>query len=160
MDEFVPVFIVAIALGMVCFIAWVILEIVRSRHRIRAASELQGKLIDRLNSADIGPFAMSESGARLMRAFSEQPAAADAAHVRILRALQSGLVLLTVGVSLFFYSSTRTLPLEGEDVVDFFATLCAAVGVGLLLAAGASYRLSRRLGLLKATDGSSASAVV
>ena len=160
MDELVPIFVVGFALGTTCFIAWVILEILRSRQRIRAASELQGKLIDRLGAADLGPFAMSESGARLLRAFSEQPASPDAAHVRILRALQSGLVLLAVGISLFFYSASRTLPLEGEDITDFFATLATALGVGLLLAAGASYRLSKRLGLLRATDGSSASTVV
>ena len=41
------------------------------------------------------------------------------------------------------------LPLEGEDVIAMFATLCSALGVGLLAASGASYRLSRRLGLLR-----------
>jgi hypothetical protein len=159
MAQLVPVFIVGFVFGTICFISWVILEIVRNRQRLQASTELQGKLIDRLGAGDIGAFVTSENGGRLLRALSEQPVGGDAAHARILRALQSGLVPLTVGISLFLYSSSRTLPLEGEDVVDFIATLATALGVGLLLAAGASYRLSRQLGLLTPGHESSIDAV-
>ena len=68
--------------------------------------------------------------------------------MRILRALQSGIVLLAVGAGLFVYLAIRTLPLEGEDAVAFFGTLSIALGVGLLAAAGASYRMTKRMGLL------------
>lgn len=147
MPSLIPIFIVGFVMGLLGWIAYVILEIVRTRQRIRATSELQGKLIDRLGAQDIGTFLTSDNGGRLLRALSEQPAG-DAAHVRILRAIQSGLVLLAVGVGLFVYAATRTLPLEGEDAVALFATLATALGVGLLGAAGASYRLSWRMGLL------------
>jgi ABC-type multidrug transport system fused ATPase/permease subunit len=155
MAQLVPVFIVAFVFGTICFISWVILEVVRNRQRLQASTELQGKLIDRLSAGDIGAFVTSENGGRLLRTLAEQPVGGDVAHARILRALQSGVVLLTVGISLFFYSGSRALPLEGEDVVDFIATIATALGVGQLLAAGASYRLSKRMGLLKPTDESS-----
>jgi ABC-type multidrug transport system fused ATPase/permease subunit len=147
MQFLVPIFIVGFVMGLLGWIAYVILEIVRTRHRIRATSELQAKLIDRLGAEDIGVFLTSDNGGRLLRALSEQPAG-DGAHVRILRALQSGVVLVAVGVGLFVYAGTRALPLEGEDVAALFATLATALGVGLLAAAGASYRLSMRMGLL------------
>ena len=146
MEFLIPIFITGFVFATISWIAYAVLEGLRSRQRIRAASELQGKLIERLGAQDIGVFLTSENGSKLLRALSEQPAG-DAAHVRILRAMQAGIVLLAVGVSLFVYMSVRPLPLEGEDAVAMFATLCTALGVGLLVAAAASYRLSRRLGL-------------
>lgn len=148
MDWLIAIVSVGSVFGCIAWIAYVILEILRSRHRIRATSELQGKLIDRLSGPDIGMFLTSENGSQLLRALAEQPAG-DGAHVRILRALQAGLVLLAVGISLFVYSSTRALPTDVEDGVAMFATLASALGVGLLLAAGASYYMSKRMGLLK-----------
>ena len=143
----IPIFITGFVFATISWIAYAILEAVRSRQRIRAVTELQGKLIDRLGGQDMALFLGGEHGGQLLRALSEQPAG-DAVHVRILRSLQAGIVLLMVGVSLFAYLRMRTLPLEGEDVVAMLATLSTALGVGLLGAAAASYRLSRRLGLL------------
>jgi hypothetical protein len=57
-------------------------------------------------------------------------------------------VLLALGLGLFLYIGVRTLSVEGEDVVAMIATVASALGVGLLVAAGASYRISRRMGLL------------
>jgi hypothetical protein len=147
MRDLVPIFIVGFVFAAISWIAYVILEILRSRQRIRATSELQGKLIDRLGAQDIGVFLASDNGAQLLRALSEQPPG-DLAHVRILRAMQGGLVLLALGIGLFVYPMMRSLPLEFEDGVALFATLGTALGVGLLLAAAASYVLSQRLGLL------------
>ena len=147
MDAVIPIFIVGFVMGLLGWIAYVVLDIVRTRHRIRATTELQAKLIDRLGAQDIGIFLTSDNGGRLLRALSEQPAR-DGAPVRILRALQSGVVLLSVGAGLFLYVETRTLPVEGEDAVALFATLAIALGIGLVAAAAASYRLSKQMGLL------------
>ena len=149
MGELIPIFGIVFTFGTTMYIAYVILEILRTRHRVRATSELQAKLIDRLGPQDIGAFLTSDNGNRLLKAFAEQ---GDSAPLRILRALQAGLVLLSVGVSLFIYSAVRALPLEAEDGIAFFATVGTALGVGLLAAAGASYVLSRRLGLLARAD--------
>ena len=147
MEFLVPIFIVGFVMGLIGWIAYVVLEILRTRHRVRATTELQGRLIDRLGAQDIGRFLTSESGSRLLRALSDRPAG-NGAHVRILRALQSGVVLLSVGVGLFIYMSTRPLTSEAADAVALFATLTTALGIGLLVAAAASYRMSTRMGLL------------
>jgi hypothetical protein len=148
MDELIPIVGIVFSFGVTGYIAYVIMEILRTRMRLRATTELQSKLIDRLGAQDMGMFLSSENGSQLLRTLAEHPSP-DAAHVRILRALQSGLVLLAVGLGLSAYGSMRALPLEAADTVIFFAVLAATLGIGLLAAAGASYLLSRRLGLLE-----------
>jgi hypothetical protein len=147
-DLLIPIFGIVFSIGLTGYIAYVILEILRTRMRVRATTELQSKLIDRLGAQDVGMFLNSESGAQMLRALAEHPGG-DAAPTRILRALQSGLVLLAVGLGLAAYSAMRRLSIEAADTVVFFAVVATALGIGLLAAAGASYMLSRRLGLLE-----------
>ena len=111
------------------------LELIRSRYRTRLTSEFQQKLLDRVGSTqELGAFLSSEGGIRILESLS--PARTEGGpHVRILRALQAGLVLLALGVGLFLYMAIRALPIEGEDVIAMIATVCSALGVGLLLAA-------------------------
>jgi hypothetical protein len=134
--------------GSGSYIAYVILAAIRSRQQTRLTSEFQQKLLDRIGSAqELGAFLSSEGGARILASLS--PARATGSpHTRILRALQTGLVLLALGAGLFLYIATRALPVEGEDVVAMIATVCTAIGTGLLVAAAASYHLSQRMGLL------------
>lgn len=134
--------------GSGAYIAYLIVEAIRLRNRTRLTSEFQAKLLDRVGSAqELGVFLNTEGGARLLASLS--PTRLDGGpYQRILRALQAGLVLLALGVGLFVYISVRALPVEGEDVVAMIATVASALGLGLLMAAGASYQMSRRMGLL------------
>jgi hypothetical protein len=149
-----PVGVVIVAtLGIICtfacigYIAYVVLEAIRSRQRAQLTSEFQQKLLDRVGSTqELGSFLTSEGGARLLASLS--PGLGGGPHQRILRALQAGLVLLVLGLGLFAYTFSRALPIEGEDALAMFATVSTALGIGLLLAAGASYALSRKMGLL------------
>jgi hypothetical protein len=144
----VPIVALISVFGSTAYIAYVILAAVRSRQQTRLASEFQQKLLDRISSAqELGAFLSSEGGARILASLS--PArAAGTPQTRILRALQAGLVLLALGAGLFLYIALRPLPVEGEDAVAMIATISTALGVGLLGAAGASYRLSKHMGLL------------
>ena len=134
--------------GASAYIAYLIVEAMRARQRMRLTSEFQAKLLDRVGSAqELGAFLNSEGGARLLATMS--PSRLEGGpHQRILRALQTGVVLLALGVALFVYIGVRALPIAGEDVVAMIATVSCALGVGLLMAAGASYRVSTRMGLL------------
>ena len=146
--------------GSTAYIAYVVLEAIRSRQRTRLTSEFQQKLLDRISSAqELGTFLSSEGGARILASLSPARTAA-APHTRILRAVQAGLVLLALGGGLFLYILARALPVEGEDGVAMLATVTAAVGIGLLTAAAASYRLSERMGLLNRRSENTAPADV
>jgi hypothetical protein len=134
--------------GSTAYLAYVVLEAIKSRQRTRLTSEFQQKLLDRVGSAqELGAFLSSDAGAQMLKSLSP-PHVGGGPHQRILRALQAGFVLLALGVGLFLYILSRTLPLQGEDAIAMTATVATALGVGLLVAAGASYRMSRRMGLL------------
>lgn len=130
--------------------AWVIHVIVdglRRRQQIRVATEFHGKLLDRIGSArEFGEFLNSSGGEKFLGSLTIEREGAPAA--RILRALQWGLVFLMVGAGLFLLIGSRNLPVEAEEGMATFATLTASVGVGLLLSAGASFSVSKRLGLV------------
>jgi hypothetical protein len=58
--------------------------------------------------------------------------------------LQSGIVSLVVGLAVFVIARGKPY---GEGLL-IVATISAALGAGLLLAAALSYRLSKRMGML------------
>lgn len=135
------------AFGAIAWVIQVIVDGFRRRQQIRLTTEFHGKLLDRIGSArEFGEFLNTTGGAKFLDSLTIERA--GGAHVRILRALQSGLVLLMLGVGLFLLVGARNLPVEAEEGVATFATITTSLGVGLLLAAGASYIVSKRLGLV------------
>jgi hypothetical protein len=64
---------------------------------------------------------------------------------RILWSVQIGVVLLVTGVGLM-YVSTRTIE-EAREMFFILGCLSLAVGAGFSVSAGASYLISRKLGL-------------
>lgn len=63
MEFLIPIFITGFAFAFLAWVAYVILDILRTRQRVRATSELQAKLIDRLGAQDIG-VSYTETGDR------------------------------------------------------------------------------------------------
>ena len=146
-------------------IAWVIHVVVdgyRRRQQIRVTTEFHGKLLDRIGSAkEFGEFLNTTGGTKFLDSMTIEREGGGA-QVRILRAVQTGFVFLALGLGLFVLIGTTNLGFEDfaderaaqgfrsdeEDGFAVMATICTSVGVGLLLSAGASYGLSKRLGLI------------
>lgn len=138
--------------GSTSFLAYVILAIFRARYQAKVVSEFQQKLLDRAGSAaDLAALLSTEGGARLLASLSP---GARTPHQRMLGAVQAGAALLAVGLGLFVFLFWRALPDGASDVAALAAVIATALGVGLLAAAYATYRLSRHLGLLD--DGGAA----
>lgn len=143
-------------------IAWVIYVIVdgfRRRQQLRLATDFHGKLLDRIGSArEFGEFLNTNGGVRFLDALTL--AREGGPSSRILRALQAGFVCLALGVGLFILVGSRNLTFEDfqaaqpgfqsdeADAIATAATIFTSLGFGLILSAGASYFVSRRLGLL------------
>ena len=132
-------------------IAWVIYIIVdgyRRRQQARMAAEFHSKLLERIGSArEFGEFLNTTGGTKFLDSLTIERESGP--HVRILRAVQTGLVLLSLGVGLFMVGWwSPWLPLEGHNVLNIFGAIAASLGVGLLLSAAASFGLSKRLGLI------------
>jgi len=129
-----------------CWAVFVIVDGFRRRQQVRVSAEFQTRLLDRIGSArEFGEFLATESGARFLDAISVDR---NVTPTGILRALQSGTVSLSLGVAMFVLGRGKSYQ-EGLWIV---ATICAALGIGLLLASALSYLLSKRLGLLDRTS--------
>ena len=139
------------AFAMIVSIIYVIVDSFRRRQQLRMIAEFHSKLLDRVGSAtEFGEFLNTDGGSRFLDSLSTERATGGA-HVRILRAAQAGLVALMLGLGLFGYVTALGSGLASDTAegLSLFATIALSIGVGLLLAATVSYRLSMRLGLLE-----------
>lgn len=91
---------------------------------------------------DLIAYAGTETGRDFLRSLSlEQRSPYD----RIIGAVQAGIVSFFFGAALLFLRSR--VP-GGEQVLLVFGTIFATLGIGFVLAAAASYSLSKSFGLL------------
>jgi hypothetical protein len=131
-------------LGSIVVTGWMVFVIVdgfRRRQQLRLSAELQTRLLERIGSArEFGEFLGTERGARFLDAISTDR---NAAQTGILRVLQSGIVSLVMGLAIFVLARGRPY----EEGLLIVATVSAALGAGLLLAAALSYLLSKRMGM-------------
>ena len=130
------------------FIVYTIVDGYRRRQQTRAFTEFHSKLLDRIGSAkEFGEFFSSDAGKGFLTALSNSEAAAP--QLRILRSLQTGLVLLALGVGFFMLTSARNFDLEAVDGLLVTATAATAIGAGLVVSTAMSYILSKRMGLIE-----------
>lgn len=110
-------------------------------------AQLHLKLLERFGSGpELADFLNSEAGRRFLVSFAGDRR--SVAGRRILHAVQAGIGLVTLGAGLFTASW-----LAHEPPLGVAGALVLTFGIGFLLAAAASHRLSKRLGL--ETDGDS-----
>ncbi|QOY85327.1 hypothetical protein [Paludibaculum fermentans] len=110
----------------------------------RAQAEIFNKLMDKLGSgAEVLAYLQSEAGQRLMQgAPQEKPATFG----RILNSVQYGVVCTVIGIGVLFLQNI--VDKYSQRDVAVVGTLILTLGIGLLAAAGASYLLSKTLGLI------------
>ena len=103
--------------------------------------------MDRIGSArEFGEFLNTDGSGRFLDVISTEKG--GSAHTRILRAVQTGIVLTVLGVALFTFVKMVSLPYGVPENLLFLATVTTAIGAGLLISSFVSYRLSRKLGLI------------
>jgi len=142
-----PIIIVPSLFFMIGWVVYVIVDGLRRRQQTRVFTEFHSKLLDRIGSGrEFADFFSSEAGTRFLDSLSSSETGAP--QIRILRSMQSGVVLLALGVGLFVLTNQRTFSLEAMDGLVVMATVAAAVGAGLVVSTLMSYLLSKRLGLI------------
>lgn len=136
---------------MVCWIVYTVVDGARRWHQQRALGQFQAKLLDKIGSVnELGEFLNTEAGSRFLRGLTSDTAGP---HARILRAVQSGVVLAMLGLALYLYGwFTPSLRPDSINAVNVIATILFALGIGLLASAGLSYRLSKQMGLINGHD--------
>lgn len=155
MAYLVPIIIVPTVFLVTGWVVYVIVDGFRRRQQLRLATEFHAKLLDRIGSAkEFGEFLNTSGGAKFLDSLAIEREGGP--HIRILRALQAGLVLVALGVGLFLLIGSATLTFgvpaeferDAEDGLAVLATITTSIGTGLLLSAAASFGLSKRLGLI------------
>ena len=135
------------------FVVYVIVEGFRRRAQAKMVTDFHTRLLDRIGSAkEFGDFCASDAGRRFMDSLSSTEAGLP--QMRVLRSIQSGLVLLALGVGLFILLDQRTFSIEAADGLVVTATVTAAIGAGLVLSTLFTYVLSWRMGLLSPRSAS------
>ncbi|MEO6213313.1 MAG: hypothetical protein ABIP65_06765 [Vicinamibacterales bacterium] len=127
----------------------------RRWHRIsRVNAEVHNKILDRFASnEEMLAYIDSPAGRRFLEATPIAPASAAsprsvaAPFGRILWSVQVGILLMFLALGLYIISS-RVVE-EVQQLMLGLAVIGFCLGLGFVLSAGASYVLSRRLGLLQ-----------
>ena len=95
MKELIPILLGLGAFTMVGWVVHVIVDGYRRRQRLNVFTDFHGKLMDRMGSAkELGDFLQSEGGQQFLETLTVEK---DHPANRILRAVQTGLVLLCLG---------------------------------------------------------------
>lgn len=145
---------IVIPLGGMVLSGWIIYTIIagiQNWYQRRTQAMFQSKMLDKIGSvSELGTFLNTDAGIRFLRGLTSGIASPQ---IRILRGVQSGDVLASRGLGLYVYGwFSPAVPAEAINTTNAIATILFALGVGFLLAAALSYRLSKQMGLL-AADG-------
>jgi hypothetical protein len=119
---------------------------------IRARADLQTKLLDRLGSGrEVVEFCQTEGGKQFIEALSmgtvDSPASKGSPTERILGSIQKGIILTLLGLG-FLSLAWKYHRDDPGDVFMVIGVVGLSLGIGFLLSAGVSYRLSKSMGLL------------
>jgi hypothetical protein len=127
-------------------VGWVMYLVADSNKRqrkIKAQTELHGRLLDKFGSArEVVEFLQTPGGAQFVDSISsdrEEPTGG------ILRSTHRGIVLVIVSAGCLFLSWYYRF--SGENPLLVIGVILLCLGVGFLLSAAVSHRLSRILGL-------------
>ena len=112
-------------------------------------AELYSKMVDKFGtSQDLVSYLQTEAGQSFLKA-----APPERAHPfgRILNSVQVGVVLVALGLSLWFVRAS--VGPGGQEPLAVFGTIGLSLGIGLLVSGGASWFLSKQLGLINGNRG-------
>lgn len=133
----------------VAFVVWILVNARMRRLQLKAVSEFNIKLLDRIGSIkDFNDFMQTEGGAKFMNSLtaSTVPQQMTAPGNRIILASQVGIVLSALGLGFLLLQAT----LAGEGAFGFtvIGAIALSIGLGFLISAGVSYWLAKQLGVL------------
>lgn len=144
MDQITPVVALVMIFGGIVVIFWVVFSTIRRLKVARTQAEVHSKLIEKIGSTqDFLTFLETESGKKLVASIGiEQPNRNP--YNRILASVQAGVILVCVSIAFLIIGVNFPDVAEGFKVVG---ALGLALGIGFLISAGISYRLSKNFGL-------------
>jgi len=147
LEFLVPMF---ATLGFFALVAWIVFVFVdgkRRREQLKATSEFNAKILEKMGStAEFGAFLETDGGRRFMRTITVE---GPSAKTRMLGSTQTGIVCTFIGVAMLILGGIFYYLRDGLWVIGGIVTAC---GIGFIVSTVASYRLSKTLGLLEGGD--------
>jgi hypothetical protein len=131
---------------LVAWIAWITFSTIRRYLVAKLQASLQAKLLDRIDSSQaLLAYVATDPGRKLVDALRlEQEDRAAAPFRSILWGIQACIVLIVLGGAFLLLHAIKILP---DDSAVVMGALPMALGIGFGIAAGATYVISRNLGL-------------
>ena len=151
MGPFEQFLLIVAGAATICWVAYVLANVVRRRDQLRAASEFQLRLLERAGTArEFAEVLNSEAGAKLMDALATEREVRP--QVRIFRTFRLAIVLFCIGLFALVYWHEGYHPGVGDyasaGTLGLIATLLLGTGVALVIAAWLSSRFARKAGML------------
>ena len=128
---------------MFAWFAWVIFSTIRRYKIAKLQADVQTKLLDKVGSGqDLLAFAQTEAGREMLESLKVER---HSPHIRIIGALQTSIILISLGAGFLFLRGRISGTEEGFLLLG---TLSTMLGIGFALSAVASYYMSKSFGLL------------
>jgi drug/metabolite transporter (DMT)-like permease len=117
---------------------------------VKLMTDFNNRLFDRFGSAkEFNDLLQSEGGARLIAALTAEHGSTGARD-RILRATQTGVVFVVLGVGFLLLDWRFTF--NDREAFIVIGVIALSIGIGLLLSSVASYWVAKTLRVLDTTD--------
>ncbi len=150
MQDFVPM---VIGVGVIILIGWVIGVVVsalKQRAHLRTQTEFHNRLLEKFGSAaEFTAYLQSEAGQRFFEGLTTERITPT---TKILGSVQKGAILSLLGIGLLIIGNIFSTP-QGGDALIIFGVIALTLGVGFLVSAAISYRLSKAWGLITVANG-------
>ena len=131
----------------IAYVSWAVIVSIRRVLVARVQASVQARLLDRLASAEsLISYTQTEAGRDFVTSLLEERAHRSSPYKAILNGVQSSILFSVFGITLLLLHRAGTLSGDGFVV---FGAIPLALGIGFALAAGATWLLSNRFGLLK-----------
>ena len=134
--------------GMISWVVWVVFNGWQRRQHVKLVTDFNNRVLERLGSMkEFSEFLQSAGGDRLMKVLTAERGS-TAPRQRILVAVQTGVVVVAVGVGLLSVAWRSTGRAHESFLV--IVAIMLSLGVGLMLSAAASFWVARTLGMFEA----------
>jgi hypothetical protein len=147
------IIIVPFIFSTIGFVVWVAFNAWERRQQVKLLTDFNSRLLERIGSVkDFSEFLQTDGGAKFIDRVTAGGTPPDV-RMTILRAVQTGLVLVSLGVGLLLlaWMLRARYPYGDFEVFTITGTIALSLGVGFLLSGGASYRLAS--GMQRRHDG-------
>ena len=158
-DGFIPLLGISIAILAILWLARMFVENRRWNRIFKMQSDVHTRLIDKFtNNQELAAYMETEAGRKFLEAAPipvefEQSKRVPSAVARVLLPLQTGIVMVLLGLGLLSLQNAGTetrLPMRILGMIVFMP------GIGLIISAGVSWLLAWKLGLMPERTESSA----